>query len=74
MLDGKWKNFEIKEIKLKVKSLLGIKLNVKREVIWSVFGPVIKNKRGHFAFFSHDLDAATQESDRTGWYSDRSTI
>ena len=56
MLDGKWKNFEIKEIKLKVKSLLGIKLNVKREVIWSVFGPVIKNKRGHFAFFSQSLN------------------
>ena len=56
MLDGKWKNFEIKEIKLKVKSLLGIKINVKREVIWSVFGPVIKNKRGHFAFFSQSLN------------------
>ena len=56
MLDGKWKNFEVKEIKLKVKSLFGIKLNVKREVIWSVFGPVIKNKRGHFAFFSQSLN------------------
>ena len=56
MLDGKWKNFELKDIKLKVKSLLGIKLNVKREVIWSVFGPVIKNKRGYFAFFSQSLN------------------
>ena len=56
MLDGKWKNFEVKKIKLKVKSLFGIKVNVKREVIWSVFGPVIKNKRGHFAFFSQSLN------------------
>ena len=56
MLDGQWKNFEIRKIKLKVKSLFGIKLNIKREVIWSAFGPVIKNKRGHFAFFSQSLN------------------
>jgi len=56
MLDGKWKNFEIKEVKLKVKSLLGIKFNVKREITWSAFGPVIKNNKGHFAFFSQSLN------------------
>jgi len=56
MLDGQWKNFEIRKVKLKVKSLFGIKLNIKREVIWSAFGPVIENKRGHFAFFSQSLN------------------
>ena len=55
-LDGKWKNFEVKDIKLKVKIILGIKVKIKRKVIWSDFGPVIKNKKGHFAFFSQSLN------------------
>ena len=55
-LDGEWKNFEMKDIKLKVKIFLGIKVKIKRQVIWSDFGPVIKNKKGYFAFFSQSLN------------------
>ena len=55
-VDDRWKQFEIKEIKLKVKIFLGLKINVKRKVIWSDFGPVIKNKKGYFAFFSQSLN------------------
>ena len=44
-LDGQWEDFEIKNIRLKVKSLLGIKIRVGRKIIWSKFGPVIKNKK-----------------------------
>ena len=55
-LDGEWKNFEVKDIKLKVKIFLGIKVKIKRQVIWSDFGPVIKNKKGYFAFFSQSLN------------------
>ena len=54
-LDGEWKNFEVKDIKLKVKIFLGIKIKIKRKVIWSDFGPVIK-KKGYFAFFSQSLN------------------
>ena len=55
-LDGIWENFEIKNIKLKVKSILGLKIKVRRKIIWSKFGPVIKNKKGYFAFFSQSLN------------------
>jgi acyl-homoserine-lactone acylase len=55
-LDGRWEDFEIKKIKLRVKSLLGIKIKIGRNVIWSKFGPVIKNKKGYFAFFSQSLN------------------
>ena len=55
-IDGEWKGFEVKNIKLKVKVFLGIKLNIKRKILWSDFGPVIKNKNGHFAFFSQSLN------------------
>ena len=43
MLDGKWKKFEVEKVRLRVKVFLGINLNVRRKVIWSDFGPVIKN-------------------------------
>ncbi len=55
-LDGNWKNFEVKDVKIKVKVFLGITISIKRKVIWSEFGPVIKNKKGYFAFFSQSLN------------------
>ena len=51
-----WKRFEIEIVKLKVKTFLGIKVPIRRKVLWSDFGPVIKNKKGHFAFFSQSLN------------------
>jgi|Marorgknorr_s2lv_1036017.scaffolds.fasta_scaffold00477_2 acyl-homoserine-lactone acylase len=56
MLDGEWKAFEKKEIKILVKILFGIKVNVKRDIIWSVYGPVIKNKKGYFSFYTPSLN------------------
>ena len=55
-IDGNWKKFEIKEVKIKVKIFLGLKINIKRKVLWSDFGPVIKNKKGYFSFFSQSLN------------------
>ena len=55
-IDGKWKKFEIEKVRLKVKIFLGIKVPVKRKILWSDFGPVIKNDKGHFAFFSQSLN------------------
>ena len=55
-IDGTWKKFEIKEVKIKVKIFLGIKINIKRKILWSDFGPVIKNKKGSFSFFSQSLN------------------
>ena len=55
-VDDRWKQFDIKEIKLKVKIFLGMKINVKRKVIWSDFGAVINNKKGYFAFCSQSLN------------------
>ena len=54
-IDGSWKKFEVNDIKIKVKVFLGLKINIKRKILWSDFGPVIKNKKGHFAFFSQSL-------------------
>jgi len=56
LLDGKWVEFEKSSVKLRMKTKLGIKLKVKRKLLWSVFGPVLKNKKGHFAFYSNALE------------------
>ena len=54
-IDGAGKKFEVNDIKIKVKVFLGLKINIKRKILWSDFGPVIKNKKGNFAFFSQSL-------------------
>ena len=54
--DGNWRAFETSSVKLKLKTKLGIKLRVKRKLVWSAFGPVLKNKKGHFAFYSNAFE------------------
>lgn len=54
-VDGKWLTLESEEIKLKVK-VLGFVLSVKREILWSVFGPAMRNEKGVFAFRLSTLD------------------
>ena len=55
-LDGEWVSFEKTSVKLKIKTKLGLKISVKRKLLWSVFGPVIKNKKGTYAFYSNAFE------------------
>tara|TARA_B100001287_G_C22682258_1_gene531206 strand:+ start:1941 stop:4001 length:2061 start_codon:yes stop_codon:yes gene_type:complete len=52
-MDGKWIPFEESSVKLKLKTKIGLNIKVKKKLIWSAFGPVIKNKKGYFAFYSN---------------------
>lgn len=54
--DGEWKALEVSKAKLKVKIFLGMKITVKKDLYWSVHGPVIKNESGYFAFHSNALE------------------
>jgi acyl-homoserine-lactone acylase len=54
--DGEWMELKTSKAKLKVKVFLGMKITVKRDLYWSVHGPVIKNKSGYFAFHSNALE------------------
>ena len=63
--DNEWKVLGKKEVTLSVKILFGIKIKVKRDVFNSIYGPVVKNDKGYFAFdlgVLHDLRAPEQ------WY------
>ena len=55
-LDREWVSFEKTSVKLKMKTKLGLKISVKRKLLWSVFGPVIKNKKGTYAFYSNAFE------------------
>ena len=65
LLDGSWKDFEIKEVKIKVKVFGPIKWNVKRKVYRSVHGPVMKAKHGMYAlrYAGHGLIGQIEQ-----WY------
>lgn len=49
-LDDDWLTLEHRKIRLKVKLLLGMKITVKKDAFYSVYGPVVKNEDGVFAF------------------------
>jgi len=54
--DEKWIDFEKKDIILYVKIFLGIKKKIKKTVLWSNYGPVIKNDKGYFSFYTPTLN------------------
>ena len=54
-VDGQWKTLESSKARLKVK-LMGVVITVKREVLWSAFGPAVRNDKGVFAFHMSTLD------------------
>jgi len=65
VIDGQSFELESRKIALKVKTFLGFNLKIKKKAYWSVYGPVIKNKNGYYAFdlgALHDIRAPQQ------WY------
>ncbi len=64
-VDDEIHSLEEEILKLKVKLFLGIKINVKRKVYHSIYGPTIKNDLGYFSIDMgalHDIRAVEQ------WY------
>lgn len=55
-MDGKWLKLDVSKAKLKIKLWGFLKLGIRKKVMWSEHGPVVKNKSGYFAFKSNALD------------------
>ena len=49
LFDGRWLQLESKKIPIKVKLIGPISWTFKREVLWSVYGPVIRKPHGTYA-------------------------
>ena len=50
MMGGRWKDFEVKYAKIKVKLFGPISWTFKKEMLWSVHGPAIRTEEGVYAF------------------------
>lgn len=48
-LDGQWRDFETREIRFKVKLFGPFKKSIKRRALYSVHGPVMETRHGHYA-------------------------
>lgn len=47
--DSQWRDLEVRQAKLTVKLIGNLKITVKRETLWSVYGPVVRNKGNTYA-------------------------
>ncbi len=54
-IDGQWQPLQTDKVKLPFK-IFGVRFSVKREVLWSEFGPAMRNKKGVFAFHLSTID------------------
>ena len=63
--DQEWKKFEISRAKLKVKLNNGLVIPLRKKILWSEYGPVLKNDSGVFSFH---LSALENISAIEQWY------
>ena len=63
--DQEWKKFEISRAKLKVKLNNGLVVPLRKKILWSEYGPVLKNNSGVFSFH---LSALENISAIEQWY------
>ena len=54
--DQEWKKFEISKAKLKVKLKNGLVIPLRKKILWSEYGPVVKNDSGVFSFHLFALE------------------
>ena len=54
--DQEWKKFEISKAKLKVKLKNGLVMPLRKKILWSEYGPVLKNDSGVFSFHLSALE------------------
>jgi penicillin amidase/acyl-homoserine-lactone acylase len=47
--DGEWLELEVRQAPIRVRIYGGLKITVKREVLWSVYGPVVRQEHGTYA-------------------------
>jgi penicillin amidase/acyl-homoserine-lactone acylase len=56
--DGQWKDLEVRQAKLTVKLIGNLKVTVKRETLWSVYGPTVRGASQTYAIRYGDMGTA----------------
>jgi penicillin amidase/acyl-homoserine-lactone acylase len=49
LFDGEWLDLEVRDVPIKAKLVGNLKITVKQETLWSVFGPVVRQDHGVYA-------------------------
>ena len=49
MFDGAWRDLEVRDAKLEIKLIGNLQITVKREALWSVYGPAVRAKSQTYA-------------------------
>jgi penicillin amidase/acyl-homoserine-lactone acylase len=58
MFDGEWHELEVRDAKLTIKLIGNLKITVKRETLWSVYGPAVRTKNQTYAIRYGDIGTA----------------
>ncbi|MFL7869791.1 MAG: penicillin acylase family protein, partial [Anaerolineales bacterium] len=58
LFDGEWRDLEVRAANLDVKLLGNLKLAVKREALWSVYGPAVRAENQTYALRYGDIGTA----------------
>ncbi|GIV34605.1 MAG: penicillin amidase [Chitinophagales bacterium] len=65
--DGEWLPLEKRPVKLKVKLLGNIKVGIRKTTYWSVHGPVIKAKDGHYYALRYPANMEIRAPEQWYW-------
>ena len=49
MFDGAWRDLEVRQAKLEIKLIGNLQITVKREALWSVYGPAVRTESQTYA-------------------------
>ena len=58
LFDGVWRDLEVREAKLHVRLIGNLKITVTREMLWSVYGPAVRNEGRTYAIRYGDMGTA----------------
>lgn len=58
LFDGEWRDLEVRQAELTVKLIGNLKITVKRETLWSVYGPAVRSKEHTYALRYGDMGTA----------------
>jgi len=58
MFDSEWRDLEVRDAKLEIKLIGNLQITVKREALWSVYGPAVRTKDRTYALRFSSFGAA----------------
>jgi len=58
MFDGEWRDLEVRQAELEIKLIGNLQITVKREALWSVYGPAVRTKDQTYALRFSDFGTA----------------